>query len=190
MSKNLDFAAAADVDGAARKRIRHCDGLRSRSRGSPGNPPSGEGREFTRRGFPYEDAIERQIRQLGLLGVTDIVQITRTEVRTEAQGPALPPWCDQHQYRAIVFVVATSHSRRLRWVLDRIMKGHPTRVTVRPACYSRFDPDRWWETRRGIRTEIVELQKLVFETVLHPMSFWHHQKSEAVCTQRVMHGVD
>ena len=51
------------------------------------------------------------------------------------------------------------------------MKGHPTRVTVQPARYSRFDPDRWWETRGGVRTVIVELQKLVLDVVLHPMSF-------------------
>ena len=51
------------------------------------------------------------------------------------------------------------------------MKGHPTRVTVRPARYSIFDPDRWWETRAGVRTEIIELQKLVLDVVLHPMSF-------------------
>src|SRR5215475_688569 len=35
-----------------------------------------------------------------------------------------------------------------------------TRVTVHPSRYSSFDPDGWWETRSGIRTEIVELQKL------------------------------
>jgi hypothetical protein len=63
------------------------------------------------------------------------------------------------------------HSRRMRRVLDRVMKGHPTRVTVQPARYSSFDPDRWWETRGGAQTEIVELQKLVLELVLHPMSF-------------------
>jgi hypothetical protein len=51
------------------------------------------------------------------------------------------------------------------------MKGHSTRVTVQPARYSSFDPDRWWETRGGVRTEIVELQKLVLDAVLHPMSF-------------------
>jgi hypothetical protein len=51
------------------------------------------------------------------------------------------------------------------------MKGHPTDVTVRPEHYSIFDPDRWWETRDGVRTEIVELQKLVLDVVLHPMSF-------------------
>jgi hypothetical protein len=51
------------------------------------------------------------------------------------------------------------------------MKGHPTRVMVQPARYSPFDPDRWWETRDGVRTEIVELQKLMLDVVLHPLSF-------------------
>jgi hypothetical protein len=51
------------------------------------------------------------------------------------------------------------------------MKGHPTRVTVQPARYSNFDPDRWWETRGGVRTEIIELQKLLRDVVLHPISF-------------------
>ena len=135
------------------------------------DPPSGEDHEFIRRGLPYEDAGARQIRQLSSLGVTDVVQIPRTDVGTESEGQALPPWCDQHQFRSIVFVAARDHSRRNRRVLDRVMKGHPTRVTVQPARYSSFDPDRWWETRSGIRTEIFELQKLVFEAVLHPMSF-------------------
>jgi hypothetical protein len=135
------------------------------------DPPSEEDYEFIRRGLPYEDASARQIRQLRWLGVTDVVQIARTDVGTEGEGQVLPSWCDQHQFRSIVFVAARDHSRRLRRVLDRVMKGHPTRVMVQPARYSSFDPDRWWETRGGVRTEIVELQKLVFEVVRHPMSF-------------------
>ncbi len=135
------------------------------------DPPSGEDHEFIRRGLPYEDAAARQIRQLKLLGVTDVVQIPRTDVGTEGEGEVLPAWCDQHQFRSVVFVAARDHSRRVRRVLDRVMKGHPTQVTVRPARYSNFDPDRWWETRVGVRTEIIELQKLVLEAVLHPVSF-------------------
>ena len=135
------------------------------------DPPSGEDHEFIRRGLPYEDGAARQIRQLRSLGVTDVVQIPSNRAGTEGEDQVLPPWCDQHQFRSIVFVAARDHSRRLRRVLDRVMKGHPTRVTVRPARYSNFDPDRWWETRGGVRTEIVELQKLVLEVVLHPMSF-------------------
>jgi hypothetical protein len=135
------------------------------------DPPSGEDHEFIRRGLPYEDAGARQIRQLRWLGVTDIVQIARTDVGTEGEGEVFPPWCDQHQFRFIVFVAARDHSRRVRRVLDRVMKGHPTRIAVQPAHYSSFDPDRWWETRAGVRTEIIELQKLMLEVILHPLSF-------------------
>jgi hypothetical protein len=130
------------------------------------DPPTAEDYEFIRRGLPYEDEAAKQIRQLRSLGVTDVIRIPRTDVGTEGEGQVLPPWCDQHQFRSIVFVAARDHSRRLRRVLDRAMKGHATRVTIQPARYSSFDPDRWWETRDGIRTEIFELQKLLLDAVL------------------------
>jgi hypothetical protein len=103
--------------------------------------------------------------------VADVVQIPRTDASTGGEGEVLPPWCDQHRFRSIVFVAARDHSRRLRRVLNRVMKGHRTRVMVRPEHYSSFDPDRWWQTRDGLRREIIELQKLVLDVVLHPMSF-------------------
>ena len=134
------------------------------------DPPSGEDHEFIRRGLPYEDAGTRQIRQLRSLGVTDVVQISRID-GTESEGRVLPSWCDDHQLRSIVVVATKDHSRRLQRVLDRVMKGHPTRVTVQAARYSTFDPDRWWETRTGVRIEIFELQKLLLDLVLHPISF-------------------
>src|SRR5712672_1967099 len=77
------------------------------------DPPSGKDHEFIRRGLPYEDASARQIRQLKWLGVTDIVQIPRTDAGTEGEGQVLPSWCDKHQFRSIVFVPAREHSRRL-----------------------------------------------------------------------------
>jgi uncharacterized SAM-binding protein YcdF (DUF218 family) len=135
------------------------------------DPPSGDDHEFIRRGLPYEDASARQIRQLRWLGVTDVVQIARGDAGTEGEADALRPWCEQHQLRSIVFVAARDHSRRSRRVLDRVMKGQPTRVAVRSARYSSFDPDRWWETRGGVRIQIVEFQKLLLDVVLHPMSF-------------------
>jgi hypothetical protein len=135
------------------------------------DPPSAEDLEFVRRGLPYEDGGARQTRQLRWLGVVDVVHIPRTDAGSQGEAQVLPPWCDEHQFRSIVFVTTSDHSRRLRRVLDRVMKGHSTRVTVRPARYSSFDPDRWWETRGGVRTEIVELQKLLLDVVLHPMSF-------------------
>lgn len=133
--------------------------------------PSREDHEFTRRGLPHEDASTRQVRQLRSLGVTDVTQIPRTEAGTEGSAQALPPWCDKHQLRSIIFVAARAHSRRSQRALDRAMKGHPARVTVQPTRYSNFDPDRWWETRDGVRMGIIELQKLVLDLIIHPMSF-------------------
>jgi hypothetical protein len=132
------------------------------------DPPSGEDLEFMRRGLPYEDESAKQIRQLSWLGVADVVEIPRTEAGTEGEGQVLPPWCDHRELRSIVFVVGRDHSRRIRRMLNRIMRGHPTRVIVQPARYSSFDPDRWWETRSGIRAEIVEFQKLALDIILHP----------------------
>jgi hypothetical protein len=131
------------------------------------DPPSGEDHEFIRRGLPYEDAGARQIRQLKMLGVTDFTQISRID-GTESEGEMLPQWCDQEHLRSILVVAGKDHSRRRRRVLDRDMEGHSTHVTVRAARYSSFDPDRWWETRAGVRTEIVELQKLLLDVVRHP----------------------
>jgi hypothetical protein len=136
------------------------------------DPPSLEDHEFIRRGLPYENAGANQIRQLRSLGVTDVVRISTIEGgSTEGEGQALPSWCDEHQLQSVVFVADKDHSRRARRVLDRVMKGHSTRVTVQSARYSNFDPDRWWETRRGVRAEIVGIQKLLLDVVLHPMSF-------------------
>lgn len=134
------------------------------------DPPDSVDREFIRRGVAYEDAAARSARQLRSLGVTAIEQIPRAVAGTEAESRALRAWCDQHQVRSVVVVSTADHSRRLRRVLRRSMKGHETRVTVRPARHSAFDPDRWWETRDGIRTQIIELEKLLLDVMRHPIS--------------------
>ena len=63
------------------------------------------------------------------------------------------------------------HSRRLRRV-HRSVKGHQTNVAVSCSThYSGFDPDRWWNSPdSGIRTEIMESEKLLLDIVRHPIS--------------------
>lgn len=125
--------------------------------------------EFSRRGIPYEGAAARLVRQLGDLGVTTVDHITRYVSGSEDEGPVLAEWCDQHRFRSIVVVSTSDHSRRLRRVLHRSMRGHQTKVMIRPSHYSVFDPDRWWETRGGIRTEVEELEKLLLDVLRHPI---------------------
>ena len=110
------------------------------------------------------------MRQLSALGVERTGRIPKTVAGTEDEGLVLPEWCDERGFRAIVVVTTPDHSRRLRRVLRRSMNGHRTKVLVRASRYSTFDPDRWWTTRGGIRTGLIELQKLLLDVVRHPIS--------------------
>lgn len=130
--------------------------------------PSAVDFEFIRRGLPHEAPTARQVQQLGMLGVQNIVRIPGPVAGTGDEGDVLPAWCDQHQFHSIVVVATIDHSRRLRRVLDRSMRGHLTRVAVHPSRYSAFDPQRWWGERGGTRTAIIESQKLLLDLVLHP----------------------
>jgi uncharacterized SAM-binding protein YcdF (DUF218 family) len=132
-------------------------------------PPGIVQSEFLRRGLPFEDGEARQLRQLTTLGVADVVHVSNVN-GTGDEGQALPQWSDEQHLQSVVVVATNDHSRRLRRVLDRAMEGIPTHMTVRAARYSDFDPDRWWETHGGVRTELVELQKLLLDVVLHPLS--------------------
>lgn len=134
------------------------------------DPPDAVDREFIRRGVAYEDTAAKWARQLRSLGVTAIEQIPKAAPGTAAESRALREWCAQHQFRSIVVVSSPDHSRRLRRVFRRTLNGLSTRITVRPARHAPFDPDRWWQTRDGIRTEIIELQKLLLDVVRHPIS--------------------
>jgi len=125
-------------------------------------------REFIRRGVPYEDWAARSIRQFHGLGVNMVEVIPRAVAGTDDEGRVLPGWCDQRGLRSVVVVTTSDHSRRLRRVLRRSMGVRPTRVIVRSARFSPFDPDRWWQTSDTKRIGIIELQKLLLDVLLHP----------------------
>src|SRR5258708_31241430 len=94
------------------------------------DPPSGADHEFIRPGLPYEDAAARQIRQLKLLGVTEVAQIPRTDAGTEGEGEVLPAWCDQRQFRPVVFVAALGPPLPFRPLPCRVVKSDPQPATV------------------------------------------------------------
>jgi hypothetical protein len=132
------------------------------------DPPDGIDREFLRRGIPYYDAAAVALHQLEDLGVRNVETIARPVAGTEDEGAVLPGWCDGRGWRTILFVGTADHSRRVRRVLHRAMQGHPTAVLVQYSHYSAFDPDHWWQSRLGVRTEIVEAEKLLLDLVRHP----------------------
>jgi hypothetical protein len=125
--------------------------------------------EFARRGIVYPSGTAVAQQQLALLGVPSVEEIPFVVEGTEDQGGPLRAWFRQQQIHSAIVVTVPDHSRRLRRVLDRALDGDPIAVAVRVSRYSDFDPNYWWETRGGIRTGVVELQKLAFDIVRHPL---------------------
>lgn len=126
--------------------------------------------EFTRRGVPYRDKTGRYLDELNALGVVNVEQIPTFVTGTEDEGPVLARWCDAHQIHSVVLVGSREHSRRLRRVLQRSIKGHLITAAVCGSPYSEFDPDSWWTSRWGVRAEIIESEKLLLDIVRHPIS--------------------
>jgi hypothetical protein len=132
--------------------------------------PDDVDRELARRRIDEEDELARQTRLLRTLGVEDIERIPLPITGTEDEGRVFPEWCGERQLRTVIVVSSADHTRRLRRVFHRAMKGRATAVMVRRARYSDFDPDTWWRKRGGVRREIVEVEKLLFDFLRHPIS--------------------
>lgn len=127
-------------------------------------------RELVRRGMFDLNAATLSIEQLGALGVTRVDKIPQRVSGTEEEGKVLPGWLEQHRFRSVVVVTSSEHSRRIRRIFRRALKGQSVTLIIKPSRYSEFDPEHWWQTRNNLRAGIVELQKLFLDVVLHPTS--------------------
>ena len=130
-------------------------------------PPSPLQDELKRRGLPHVDLRATSLELLHALGITDIETIPAV-VGTNDEGDVLQKWCVAKGIHSVLFVSVADHSRRTRRVLGRALAQHGIPVTVRWARFSQFDPDHWWLSRNGQRTEIVESQKLLVDVLRHP----------------------
>jgi hypothetical protein len=134
------------------------------------DPPDAVDREFLRRGVSRHNAAAVSVRQLHELGIDAVEVIPRTVAGTDDESRDLAAWCSEHRYSSVLFVSTIDHSRRTARILARGMRGRGLKLSVHASRYSDFDPDAWWKSRTGVRTEIIESEKLLADILLHPLS--------------------
>jgi uncharacterized SAM-binding protein YcdF (DUF218 family) len=132
------------------------------------DPPDATDREFMRRGVPHHDAAALSVQQLNALGIASVTVIRRRVSGSNEEAALLPKWCIEQGYHSVLMVTSPDHSYRVRRILQRSMRGSGIDVTVRSSRYSKFDPNGWWLSRVGVRTELVESEKLLLDLVTHP----------------------
>jgi hypothetical protein len=134
------------------------------------DPPHVAYGELARRGVAIITTADLAIQRLHALGVSEVEQIPSPVVGSEDEARTLPAWCLSRGFHTIIFMSAPDHSRRIRRAMGRTTRGISLKVIVRPSQFSDFQPDAWWLSRGGTRTEIVELQKLLLDCLRHPFS--------------------
>jgi hypothetical protein len=131
--------------------------------------PTRASEELSRRGIPHRDDVAAAVDELKELGITQILQVPAVVTGTTDEGERLPQLCARNGFHSVVFVSTTDHSRRTRRVLRRAVRGRSISVIERYSPYSQFSPDRWWQSREGVRTELVESEKLLLDLLRHPL---------------------
>jgi hypothetical protein len=125
---------------------------------------------FAHRGVAYEDRATQVMRLLRGLGVEQAELLRLAAGGTEDAGRVLPEWCASHHVRSVIVLTGADHSRRIRRVLRRSMAGSTIHLMVRVSRYAGFTADEWWQYRGGLRTGIVEFEKLLLDVARHPIS--------------------
>lgn len=133
-------------------------------------PPDELGLEFARRGLPYADKSTVALSTLKALGVKNAELVLPRVDGTNSEIDLLPRWLKENHYKHVIFVVVADHSHRVRRMLDRTLlkeKPAPT-IAVHYSEFAQYKSDDWWRSRGGIRTVIVEYQKLAIDILSHP----------------------
>jgi uncharacterized SAM-binding protein YcdF (DUF218 family) len=135
-------------------------------------PPEILAAEYARRNVHPIDRAELSRQVLIHLGVEPgRIEVLRVgQGGTNGESGAVVQWCENNGLRRAVIVSSRHHSRRLTRVLRRTVGGRSVAVSVWPTRYDGFDPSNWWEHRDSLRVGIVELQKLLLDVILHPIS--------------------
>lgn len=88
------------------------------------------------------DLVERGVPGSAVLRVPQMGDNTREEAE------ALWPVVEGHRWRRVIVVTSNSHTRRARYIFKRVFPA-TVEVCVAAARDFEYDPNHWWESRRG-----------------------------------------
>jgi uncharacterized SAM-binding protein YcdF (DUF218 family) len=126
-----------------------------------------------RRLRPYATVAELMAHDLTERGIPKdaIIRFPQNGENTREEAQALLPLAVEHKWNRLIIVTSNYHTRRARYIFQHVF---PAAIEVRIASArdSDYDPDNWWESRKGI--------KLFFsETVGMSVAMWELRHSSA-----------
>jgi uncharacterized SAM-binding protein YcdF (DUF218 family) len=121
---------------------------------------------------PYATITQLMQKDLADRGVpaAAIVPLPSTATNTLQEARVVRDLARREQWTRLLVVTSNFHTRRTRFIYSRVFSP-PIEVRVAAARDSAFDPERWWQTRSGLRA-------LFMETVGLVVAAWETRKDE------------
>ncbi len=79
---------------------------------------------------------------------------------TREEALALKQWVAETHARSIIIPTDIFHTRRVRWIFNRALRGTGAAVHIVPVDVPRYTADDWWRHEEGVvafETEVVKL---------------------------------
>jgi uncharacterized SAM-binding protein YcdF (DUF218 family) len=101
---------------------------------------------------PYSGVAELIQRDLESRGVpaAAIIRFDQRAENTLGEAQALRELAAQRHWHRILVVTSNYHTRRARYIFRKIFPSDVS-VLIESARDTDYDPDRWWETRSGLK---------------------------------------
>jgi len=115
-----------------------------------------------RRLRPFAGIAELMVHDLSERGVPKdkIEAFAHDADSTREEAQALVQLAARKKWRSVIVVTSNYHTRRTRYIFTRIFPS-VIRVRVASAHDGDFDPERWWQYRKGIKQLTKEMAGLV-----------------------------
>ena len=68
------------------------------------------------------------------------------------EASAVRQYVAAHQTYRIILVTSAFHTRRARWIFEKVLAGLPVRLEMVAVPYAGFDQTNWWKNETGLIT--------------------------------------
>lgn len=91
-----------------------------------------------------------------------IVPLGKDLNNTFMEARALREWAAAHSCRAVIIPTEAIHTRRVRWVFDKVLEGSGCQVLVKSLANPDYGPHDWWMTEAGVVAVQNEILKYAY----------------------------
>jgi uncharacterized SAM-binding protein YcdF (DUF218 family) len=86
---------------------------------------------------------------------------------TRDEAVVLRHYIEEHGVERVILVTSAFHTRRTRWIFDKVLADSDAIIEISAAPQWKFDETNWWREERGLIMFTNEYLKLVYYQVVY-----------------------